>query len=200
MPVRRRYRTARPAYRRKNKVGKGLTGGTGDVNPQWLILQDFTAAANQAAQTNLTSSGTNVPTNQLPMKSGASLVMEVLKVQFSDYAGASSGDNGAGFHSLALKNISSFSDAQPNKAGIIASSEFTTDAGTSASTVTVVDLTDGAGHGVLFAGQQLYHCIAQNTANSAGATYGRTFQCRVLYRWKYVTLTEYIGIVTAQLQ
>lgn len=57
----------------------------------------------------------------------------------------------------------------------------------------VHDLTDGAGHGMLVATDQLFLTInSSNMIAPAGVT------CRILYRYKSVSLTEYIGIVQSQ--
>jgi hypothetical protein len=61
----------------------------------------------------------------------------------------------------------------------------------------IIDLTDGAGHGIIFAGQNLYLTNSPTTTNGSNA--GESFKARILYRWKNVSLTEYIGVVTSQL-
>lgn len=55
------------------------------------------------------------------------------------------------------------------------------------------DLTDGAGHGVLVATDRIY-CQISSTGTGAAQ------QCtgKIWYRWKNVTLPEYIGIVQSQ--
>jgi len=59
-----------------------------------------------------------------------------------------------------------------------------------------VDLTDDSGHGVIFCGQKMYLTIQPTTVNTTAVT---RFNARVLFRWKNVSLTEYIGVVTSQL-
>ena len=64
------------------------------------------------------------------------------------------------------------------------------------------DLTDDAGHGVLVASDKLWFFISNrysinNTGTGAGAS---TAIIRVLYRFKSVGLTEYIGLVQSQSQ
>jgi len=53
------------------------------------------------------------------------------------------------------------------------------------------DLTDGAGHGRLIASDKIYAWI------QSGASAAHTVFIRLVYRWKNVSLTEYIGIVQA---
>jgi hypothetical protein len=57
----------------------------------------------------------------------------------------------------------------------------------------VIDLTDGAGHGILVATDSIF--VQVNSA-STGLTISVPF--KILYRWKRVSLTEYIGIVQSQ--
>lgn len=57
----------------------------------------------------------------------------------------------------------------------------------------VNDLTDGAGHGILIATDQLFLQIASNSTTIANEV-----AFKILYRWKNVPLSEYIGIVQSQ--
>lgn len=57
----------------------------------------------------------------------------------------------------------------------------------------VHDLTDGAGHGLLVATDQIY--LTLGTFAFQNETY---VKCKIMYRYKSVTLTEYIGIVQSQ--
>jgi hypothetical protein len=62
-------------------------------------------------------------------------------------------------------------------------------------TTQVLDLTDGAGHGLLIATDNIFMTVySTNTgvANEVG--------CKILYRWKNVSVEEYIGIVQSQTQ
>jgi hypothetical protein len=58
--------------------------------------------------------------------------------------------------------------------------------------VRVFDCTDGAGHGVLVATDTLYCQLA------GGASWATSFNAKILYRLKNVSLAEYIGIVQSQ--
>lgn len=56
-----------------------------------------------------------------------------------------------------------------------------------------VDLTDGAGHGVLVATDKIYlSVVSESTGNTNDVI------CRMLYRYKTVGITEYVGIVQSQ--
>ena len=57
----------------------------------------------------------------------------------------------------------------------------------------ILDLTDGAGHGFLVASDNIYlqvSSIASGIVNSANV--------KILYRWKDVSVQEYVGIVQSQ--
>jgi len=49
---------------------------------------------------------------------------------------------------------------------------------------------------VIFAGQKVFLAIMPEVANTTTAV---RFSARILFRWKNVSLTEYIGVVTSQL-
>jgi len=60
----------------------------------------------------------------------------------------------------------------------------------------IVDLTDGAGHGLLVATDTIFIGTIQTSA--AVPITGGSVAWRIMYRWKNVTLQEYIGIVQSQ--
>jgi len=55
------------------------------------------------------------------------------------------------------------------------------------------DLTDGAGHGVLVATDNIYAQV-----QSVGTGIAIAGRIKILYRWKNIGLSEYIGIVSSQ--
>jgi hypothetical protein len=62
-------------------------------------------------------------------------------------------------------------------------------------TTQVLDLTDGAGHGLLIATDNIFMTVySSNTGNA------NEVGCKILYRWKNVSVEEYIGIVQSQTQ
>jgi len=65
-----------------------------------------------------------------------------------------------------------------------------------------IDLTDDSGHGIIFCGQKIYLSASFTTAQTGTQTTAAAvnYSCRILFRWKNVSLTEYIGVVTSQLQ
>lgn len=70
------------------------------------------------------------------------------------------------------------------------------------------DLTDGAGHGILIATDNIYlnALVAYVDADTSAAYAGApsfifaASNCELIYRFKAVTLQEYIGIVQSQSQ
>ena len=57
----------------------------------------------------------------------------------------------------------------------------------------IMDLTDGAGHGILVATDNIFIQVI-----SVGTGLTNTVRIKLLYRWKNVSLQEYIGIVQSQ--
>lgn len=181
-----------------------LTGGSGDVNPQTMILNDVKQSANDTT----TLAGTGLPIPRLPIQKGRSLVMEILKVTFIKpligfVAGTSTWlslvlttnpnaadtdtiGNGVGIgffrdpRTIAQWSVTNVSNAAPTS--------FQEN-----DTVKEFDLTDEAGHGYLVATDNLYFGVS--SLNTASQNYG---VCKVLYRFKDVSLEEYIGIVQSQ--
>lgn len=187
MPVKRKY--------------SELTGGSGDVNPQTLILK--------YKQSNNDIQGQDVsplPIPRLPIQQNKSMVMEFLSVEFS-----------RSILTPALNGITqymAFLTTNPNgPVGVTyeASAEtILTDPrviatwdqqilnGSANTTVLIenqkyIDLTDQAGHGFLVATDNIYFGII-----TAGTTASNIVYARISYRFKEVTLQEYIGIVQSQ--
>jgi hypothetical protein len=59
----------------------------------------------------------------------------------------------------------------------------------------IIDVTDGAGHGILVATDQIFVGGIEAGITLAGSS---LMGARIMYRWKNVSLTEYIGIVQSQ--
>lgn len=63
------------------------------------------------------------------------------------------------------------------------------------------DLTDGAGHGVLVATDNVFLTLQTALSSIIGTSVGGitgVAECAILYRFKEVGLAEYIGIVQSQ--
>lgn len=84
---RRRYSRGYARSRRRSSKGGSLTGGTGDVNPQWFNLTSWTpSSATTPAAGDALSIESVVPLQQqalMASKGARSMVMELLTVEFS---------------------------------------------------------------------------------------------------------------------
>lgn len=167
-----------------------LTGGTKDINPQFLT---FTAA--QSAADTTTTTQVPMPIQRLP-QGNRSQVMEVLKVMFWNSTVVET-DNSVQVY-LSTTNFQTtapsaqFGDAYVFAAwnrllGITTSGQFIRDE------PVVVDLTDGVGHGILIATDFIFATVA-----STGTSAAQTIRCKILYRMKNVGLQEYVGILASQ--
>jgi len=182
----------------KRGRGDSFGGGTGDVSPQWLTL-----AANTQTVANTYSEESNaIPITRFPLAKGRAIVMEMLKVQFRmaewDSNPAAAGSTGTSEVQVAtISQTNVFPDSPQNFAYAIRQWRGAFTAAGSYEAVSdnplVIDLTDGAGHGVLVATDNLFFGV--NTIGFAGVA---SFSCKLLYRFKEISLQEYIGIVQAQ--
>jgi len=194
-PNPKRYK--RPLMKRR-KLTNDLTGGTGDVNPQYYSGEVRMAVAN----TTLTF-GFITPHSKLPRQGNKVTVMEVLKLYL--WFPTEAINNAAETHQRAGITMSTKDFAAvyatSSEPTVIAKLMWT---GWSAFTALypntnmltlplVMDLTDGDGHGVLVASDYFY---------MQGFTLGyaaiMNLEFKILYRFKNVSLTEYIGIVQSQ--
>jgi hypothetical protein len=188
----------------KRSYGDSLTGGSRDVNPQTMLM---TGVVQSAADT-LTTFGTGLPIPRLPITKGRSLVIEVLSVWFwFAHNGYVAGQQT--WQSLALttnpapvdtatagNNIGGGFFGDPRTIAQVTKQQLASAAPTafaSFDAIEKVDLTDDAGHGYLVATDNLY--LSMSSLNTASANGG---ECKILYRFKDVSLEEYIGIVQSQ--
>jgi hypothetical protein len=172
----------------KRSAGGSLTGGTGDVNPQWLKI-----SVTQSGADTFTQSTNPVPVQRLPT-SGRAQVMEILKLFFYSDAARAEVDSTL----QAFLTTKSYSSAPGKTDGpLIAwwkeATEITTSGQVVVSYPFQMDLMDGAGHGVIVATDNIYLSAGSSTTSVANVVY-----CWILYRWKNVALPEYIGIVQSQ--
>ena len=178
-----------------------LTGGTRDVNPQFMSLGCTMAVANT---TQVFAFG--VPIQRInPARPQKAITMEILKVMWQ--APALGPIGAAAETAQSVQSYIATSDPGVTAVTTLANPHVVdgffkeregafTAAGTYASTddsVEVHDLTDGSGHGVLIATDNIYIQVA-STALAAV----KTVNLKILYRWKEVELVEYIGIVQSQ--
>lgn len=182
-----------------------LTGGTGDVNPQWYSM---TATETSSGAFKEVQYITPIP--RYSNRKGKAIVLEVLKVLYS-FEHLDSTDGAAfAFHSaqaqIATAPQSGTSLSSPQVVSFAeqvfltyyqnsmpATSDF--GAGFNYAMPQVQDLTDGAGHGVLVATDSIYMGFQFNDFDAAAL---HTVSVKMLYRFKEVDLAEYIGIVQSQ--
>jgi hypothetical protein len=185
----------------KRARSDSLTGGTLDVNPQWLSGTAAQSGADTTATTQVVLPiqriAANAPNNavvlevlkiwlehtNLPASASATETTDTIVTAFSTTntgtTNAAMGDSNIfGWHQLT--NRSAFTAAGTYYT-IVKDAPF------------VLDLTDGAGHGILVATDSIFVQV-----QSAGTGNTNTVPWKILYRWKRVSLTEYIGIVQSQ--
>lgn len=179
---------------------KTLTGGTGDVNPQFISG----TAAQSAADTNTTTE-INLPIQRIASNApGQAVIMEVLKiwVNFPVFNAIATAGETVDVLSLsfATRNFGTAATFISTSSVFAFMENLRSGAFTAAGTFSMIqpqtlmwDLTDGAGHGVLVATDSMFV-----QAQSSGTGNANSFGFKLLYRWKRVSLTEYIGIVQSQ--
>lgn len=190
-------------------MSKALTGGTGDVNPQWFRFQPSTtlvvdAPVTQVVQTPLAAFN-NVPSNR-------AVVMEVLKVAFTfakrmgglglvagqkeEYQGLYAGARNATAVADILAGYGAPTCiafyAKDGLTGSTANNQEITNEAT-----VIIDCTDGAGHGILLGANQV-SWIHQLDTETAQTLLLAPKSCAFLYRFKEVSLQEYMGIIQSQ--
>lgn len=180
-----------------------LTGGTGDVNPQWFLCTDFDCTGTY------TTTSVPIPIQRLNGNKGSTAqVMEVLKAELSSGAAVTLTLSAAAVNTLDVYlTTRSFGSTEPNSSehdgNIIADWHWKTSVQGTAANVygpsiqfpMTVDLTDGAGHGLLVATDNIFVGVIQTGTN---APITGNLVVRLLYRWKNVSIQEYIGIVQSQ--
>lgn len=175
-----------------------LTGGSGDVSPQYYN----TGVLSMTAANTFTTLALALPINRLQTRDGKVTVMEFLKVYWNPSEPDANPPALGGIVSIASSlSTSSVTAVDPSNPKVIAWMEkqvrgaFTA-AGTYGAVYyepVVWDFTDGAGHGVLVATDTLYLSV-----QSAGFIGAGSISAKILYRFKDVSLEEYVGIVQSQ--
>jgi len=187
----------------KRARGESLTGGTGDVNPQ---IYNLTIVQPIPDGTGISTFP--VPVYRFPLKRDRAMVMEVLRVQWivENLASVANANSVVGLISTStpagIQHLTPSTEAEQFIAlsgptvvdSFSLDGIFATAAGFAyTSRIFDHDKTDSAGHGLLVATDQIFLAFA---SNGTGLT--NRLCCKVIYRWKEVGLSEYIGIVQAQ--
>jgi len=193
-----------PKRSASSALGDQLTGGTKDVNPQFLHFNFALSAANTATEAQLVTPIVRVG----PETGGTVIIMEILKVLVDfpsiDADAAAATGRRADIYFSTVSNSSGGTVTMPNAGNprVFAWAQHDvrnafTAAGTGALDIQEnpreLDLTDGAGHGILIATDNIF--IDATTTNQTGAS---GFSGKLMYRFKRVSLVEYIGIVQSQ--
>lgn len=179
-----------------------LTGGTRDVNPQYLNGRVTLSAANTATQVTLGTPIVRVG----PQTNGKAIIMEVLKIFVHmpeldlDAAAATGRQLSVGFTTFDAGGTAALPTLDnPRCFALFVHSvrNAFTAGGTGVLDLQndplVWDATDGAGHGILIATDNIFV-----TGLTSGMTAAVAFPFKILYRFKEVSLVEYIGIVQSQ--
>lgn len=185
----------------KKRPGESLTGGTGDVNPQFLGGTITLSAANT-----ITTATLGTPIVRVgPQTGGQAIIMEVLKVYVDlpplDLDAAAATQRQSQFTLSTVDGGTSANLTWDNPRVFAKFQHLVRNAFTAAGTGILeiqndpseLDLTDGAGHGILIATDNIFI-----QATTAGYTAAGVFAFKILYRFKKVSLIEYIGIVQGQ--
>lgn len=170
---------------------KELTGGTGDVNPQML-----TGAITQPANDVTAGFQFTLPVPRLTAKPNRVIVVEILKVVFIPSLFDWVFQNNARLFLTASTSGSNFLAGDPQTFAVAAyyynQPLLATELGIIRREATI-DVTDGAGHGILVATTTVTVGIS---SFSTGAT--NQSIVKLIYRYKEIPLTEMLGIVTGQ--
>jgi hypothetical protein len=194
---------------------RALTGGTNDVNPQPLRVR--LTPAGFAMTVAGSASSTAVVALPIPVQrlgnGGRAQVLEILKWQFDATITATVSQISNAALKLCLSTRSNGTTpptmgcADPYTVDYVAMDAPNAKQSTIGDATTnlvphyvsgVRDLTDGAGHGVLFGMDTLFvQATWIANAAAAGATATGDANLCIWYRWKNVGFSEYVGMVTS---
>jgi len=177
-----------------------VTGGTGDIKPQWMVLNSSVITTAQ-----YTSNKFPLPSNRFGNTKGSSVIVEILKAQwFGQMANlADTAETVVGIISTSQLRTTTdactlatieddFSNA--NVLDGVVRNEVVTTSGQKSTVLPIVhDLTDNNGNGILVATDNIFLTTGGLSIANVGV-----MTVRLLYRFVKVTLAEYIGIVQGQ--
>ncbi len=168
---------------------RALTGGTGDVNPQWLRFEVTESAANTFTQAEI-----QIPVMRVGFQQNRAQVIEILAIEIQVPGGSELDGDGTAFQittgSKAATADFTDSDVLYLYRDIVS---FTTSGQTRFDRIKFTNYTDGAGHGPIVATASIFVAVAG--ASQAAAL---TFFGRILYRFKNISLSEFVGISISQ--
>ncbi len=178
-----------------------LTGGTGDVKPQWLIINIPAAAGLD----DYSVVETSIPRIILGQRDRAT-IMEILRVDWYPMIAdiqdvqrtvscfLSTRLVRAQDSTTSLGLFANDQASQLSFAGVVINRNVVTTGGSSVTLPMSIDTTDGAGNGMLIATDSIFSTVGalDNAAVSVSGVH-------ILYRMTDVGITEYVGIVQSQL-
>lgn len=194
----------------KRKRTESLTGGSGDTNPQW-----FSTSVTQSGADTTTTLSVSTPPGIGLSQSGRPLAMEILKVlvEFEGPSGvpllpasasfAPGATTSASLYASLYMSSKNFGTTRPTlgmgdaTVFAFARKQYLVYESTAASTAftvndgpIIIPMDDGAGHGMLFANQNMFLQIASNSMAVVV-----TARIKILYREKYISQSELLGLV-----
>lgn len=185
--------------KRARTSGGSLTGGTGDVKPQFLTLSTGTTAVNDYVVNQV-----SLPVPRFGTMKTKATIFEILSVDWflglGNLTDATTQEWGFlttstgrvdGETSTAVTMVEDLEDPKVFAPVIWATSQLTS--GTFSMTWPIhVDLTDNNGNGILVATDRLF-IVGANIAGAAA-----DYVAKIKYRLVNVGITEYVGIVQSQ--
>lgn len=185
---------------KRSRVGDTLTGGTKDVNPNWYKI-----LATQSGNDATTTFTAPLPITRVPQSKKATII-EVLKIRYIfDAENLMNSGTAAQTQKYITVNVSTKNfgtvGATVNDGTLVdtwqlwCASAFTNAGSYSmlAPSWIETDLSDGAGHGILLATDNIYVQVISTATNMVN-----TVACWLYYRFKTVPLEEYVYIVQSQ--
>lgn len=156
-----------------------------DVNPQLFRMAVVESAVGTYTEAQFNTNISNVP------QGNSIMVMEILKI-FLEFGVDNNVEDSS--YRVHVADRSHSAVQSWNTPGIIARStietQVVTSGGMANQTPKVIDLSDGNGNGLLYARSTIFLACIGVTQTAAGGA-----QASILYRWKKIPVTEYIGIV-----
>ena len=181
-------------------INQALTGGTGDVKPQWT-----SGSVTQAAVEEYAAATFVLPVARIGTRMEEAMVFEILRMDWYPGIQNLADTNVTEWCYISTRTVRDTGETaslvtlaadvgNPNVIGLIVSSRAFTTSGASIDVLPFsIDMTDSAGNGMLVATDRLIlNCAA--TGNAVVATYG----VKILYRLVNVGVMEYVGIVQSQ--
>lgn len=186
--------------RQRVSVEDDLTGGTGDINPQFMNVFAIQTGVDAAETVEYT-----LPKPVVGTSKTHATIIEVLKVFFQVSTLSIRKQNNASDLSIFLgtkdpgvspyaRDSSCFAYYQMDMREVwVAGAGESIDAVAYKEEPHIFDCTDGSGHGILIASDTIF-C----TVDSSNTNLMNSGSAKILYRYKTVGLLEYVGIAQGQ--